>query len=133
MIPIHHGIINRGKVVLDAPSRYLSQISNLEGKRVELVVRQEKSERSIRQNKYYWKIPIQLIADYSGHDPDEIHELCKSMFLKTFIVINGKEVASVGSTTRLNTQQFEEYLDRVRAWAAMELNVFIPLPNAVEY
>lgn len=32
----------------------------------------------------------------------------------------------------MNTAEFEEYLERVRRWAAVEYGVVVPLPNEVE-
>jgi len=54
------------------------------------------------------------------------------MFLKSFKEVNGKEMEYVRSTTKLNTTAFEEYLEKIRLWASMELNCLIPLPNECE-
>ena len=36
---------------------------------------------------------------------------------------------TVRSTTKLNTQEFEEYLETVKRWAATDLQLYIPDPN----
>jgi hypothetical protein len=131
MNPVFSGKIEQGKVLLDNPNRYLVQISRLEGQRIEVVLRKQKSTRSINQNNYYWGVVLELLSD-NGNTPDEWHEMCRQMFLKSFKTVNNKEIEFARSTTKLNTTEFEEYLEKIRRWAATELNCFIPLPNEVE-
>ncbi len=103
----------------------------LEGKRIELVIRQEKSQRSVNQNNYYWGVVLELLSD-NGNTPDEWHEICRQMFLKSFKLVNGKEMEYTRSTTKLNTVEFEDYLEKIRRWSADFLNINVPLPNEVE-
>jgi hypothetical protein len=101
-----------------------------EGKFVQITVREQGRPRSTNQNKYYHAIVVGMIADETGHDPEEIHEILKAKFLpRQFTVFNGEEVELDKSTTRLSTQEFEEFLDRIRAFAAQELCLLIPLPH----
>lgn len=39
----------------------------------------------------------------------------------------------VQSTTGLNTKEFEDYLAKVRRFAATDLNIFVPLPGETEF
>ena len=71
-----------------------------------------------------------MIADETGHEPEEIHEILKWKFLpRQFIAFGGEEIEMAKSTTRLSTQEFEEFLDRIRAFAAQELCLLIPMPH----
>jgi len=45
-----------------------------------------------------------------------------------FVSPDGEVMKSLGSTTKLSTQEFEVYMENVRAWAA-EYGCEIPLPN----
>jgi hypothetical protein len=125
---IHEGRVDKGQPHLKNKSRYLVQLSKLEGKEIELIIRQKKSQRSLDQNSYYWGVVVAILGDHCGYDPEEMHEALKFKFLR-----KGKEgLETVTSTTDLNTKEFEDYLERIRRWASMELNCFIPQPNEVE-
>ena len=131
MNPVFSGKIEKGKIILDNPNRYLVQISRLEGQRIEAVLRKQKSTRSLNQNNYYWGVVLELLSD-NGNTPEEWHEMCRQMFLKAFKAVNGKELEYVRSTTKLSTTEMEVYLENIRRWAAQELNCYIPLPNECE-
>lgn len=128
MNPIFTGKVDRGKVVLDNPNRYSVHLSKYEGKRVELVLRLQKSQRSLNQNRYYFGVCLEILSQHLGYTSDEMHEICKFKFLKTMKA--GLEY--VRSTTKLNTSEMEEYLEKIRKWADIELNCFVPLPNECE-
>jgi hypothetical protein len=104
------------------------QLSKLEGKRFEEVLRQQKSQRSLNQNRYYFGVCLEILSQHLGYTSDEMHEICKFKFLKTMKA--GLEY--VRSTTKLNTSEMEEYLEKIRKWADIELNCFVPLPNECE-
>ncbi|OPY83165.1 MAG: hypothetical protein A4E71_02920 [Smithella sp. PtaU1.Bin162] len=131
MIPIHHGIITGDKLILDNPIRYLDYFKKLSGKRVELTLKEEKSQRSLNQNNYYWGVVLKVLSEHTGYDPDDMHEICRYMFLKSFKTVGNFDREYVKSTTELNTAEFEEYLEKIRRWAAVELNCYTPLPNEI--
>jgi len=128
MTPIFHGKIDSGKIVFDTAVKFNSYLETLDGKRVEVVVRKERSQRSNNQNSYYWGVVLPILGDYFGYEPDEMHEALKLKFLQ----IGPCDVPTVKSTTKLNTTEFEEYLERIRRWAATEYSVQIPLPGESE-
>lgn len=128
MNPIFSGIIEQGAVKLDNPSRYALYAKNLEGKRIELVLRKEKSKRSNNQNNYYFGVVCNVLGNYFGYDTEEMHEALKMKFLRT----GACDLETVKSTTKLNTAEFEEYLETIRRWASVEYEVVIPLPNEVD-
>jgi hypothetical protein len=130
MNPVFTGRIEKGKVILDNPNRYLVQISRLEGQRIEAVLRKQKSQRSINQNNYYFGVVIELLSDHTGYEKDEMHEALKEKFLSSEIDEHG--LRKIKSTTKLKTTEMEDYLERIRRWAATELNCYVPLPNEVE-
>jgi hypothetical protein len=86
--------------------------------------------RSVRQNAYMWSAVLPLIADYTGHDTETIHQWLKDEFLpRRFIKIGDKEKELRKTTTELSTLEWEVYMERIRAWAATTLGVVVPLPN----
>lgn len=86
-----------------------------------------KNKRSLNQNKYYWGVVVKILANHTGYTSDETHQELARMFLG--YDNNGKRF--VKSTTKLNTFDFEQYMDKCRKWASEEMNVHIPLPNEV--
>lgn len=126
MIPVFRAQIKTGIIIFDRPKEAYGYLQTLEGKYVEVVVRKERSERSNNQNNYYWGVVLQLLSDHTGYTTDEMHEICKHQFL----IVHGK-FDYVKSTTKLNTVEFEEYLDKIKNWAAV-LGVNIPNPNECE-
>lgn len=100
-------------------------------------VRIEKSfkKRTLNQNRYYFGVLVKNISDHTGYETEEIHEVLKDRFLpKKFIVITNnkgekKETKINGSTTQLDTKEFEEYNEKIRRWAAQHLSIYLPEPN----
>jgi len=90
----------------------------------------KKQKRSVEQNGYYWGIVINMIAEEMGHTPDEVHQILAKMFLKIKEVeIDGVVYAITKSTTKLKTDEMEEYLEKCRRYASINLHIVIPLPN----
>lgn len=80
--------------------------------------------RSLRENNYYWGVVLQTISDQSGYTPEEVHDAMRWKFLR-----KGQRFETVASTTSLSVHEFEDYLDKIRIWAAQELQLSIPLPE----
>lgn len=100
---------------------------------ITIEVSKKKTLRSINQNAYYWGIVIQQISDEWGYFPNEVHQILKIEFLKIDdVVYKGKTFPIVKSTTKLKTDEFEEYLEKCRMWASINLEICILLPNECE-
>jgi len=85
-------------------------------------------EKRGNQNGYYWAVVVADIAAHTGHTPEEIHIELRAMFNPEPSLLS-PNITKPGSTQKLTTIEFEEYLERIRAWAATELELSIPLPN----
>ncbi len=105
-------------------------LGKLEGKTVIVTVEKQHNKRSLNQNKYYW-LCLGIIADYTGHDSDELHTIYKSRFLPPKeIRLNGVRYLVPGSTTDLTKGQFVEYIMKITADAAQ---TGLKLPTPEEY
>jgi hypothetical protein len=132
MNPIHRGKVEQGKKIYDNPSRYLVQLSKLEGKRFEEVIRREKSKRSLNQNSAYWGIAIEILSEcesFGGYTKEEIHDALRKEFLSKVDPNTG--LTKIRSTTDLNTIEFNEYYATIQRWASSFLNIYIPDPNEI--
>ena len=104
---------------------------------VEVVLRKESKKRSLRQNRYYWAVIISELSTELGHSEDELHEIFKTMFLTSEVDLvtntGNKHFTISKSTTELTTEKMEIYLGKIRQFAEMELGIYLPLPNEVDF
>ncbi len=128
LIPVFYGHVTKGKIKLDRPDAYLVWLAGLEGKLIELTLRKERHARTLNQNRYYWGVVVELLSQHFGYDKDEMHEALKFKFLKKY---EDSELPTVGSTTKLSTIDFNEYIEKVMRWAVTEHQIYIPEPNEV--
>lgn len=95
-----------------------------------VTVSTEKQQRSVRQNAYLWSLVYAMLAEEMGYTVDEVHQIMSKMFLKIKEVeINDEIFVVVKSTTKLKTDEFEEYTENCRRYGAINLQIYIPLPN----
>ena len=129
MIPILYGKVKDGKLKLDAPQNYLVELSRFEGQRIELTIRKERHVRSLSQNKYYWGVIIEILSANFGYEREEMHEALKFKFLKKH---GDTDLVTVGSTAKLSTAGFTEYIDEIIRWASTEYQVVIPSADGLD-
>ena len=86
-----------------------------------------KRSRSLEQNALYWKV-ISAIAEDTGNSKDAVHEWVRQRFLPPELVeINGEVRETRRSTTKLKVDEMSDLIDRVIAWAQVDLGIRIPL------
>jgi len=127
--PLFTGTVTNGRLVLDSPQRYIVQLAKLEGKRIEVVVRKQRSKRSLKENSYYWGVVVEILRDHFGYETYEAEEVHVGLKLKFLRIHESEGLETAKSTTKLSTAEFEDYLERIRRWASKEHNCYIPLPN----
>lgn len=105
--------------------RYLSTMKD--GEFLLEYPKENKTTRSSQQRKYQWGCVYKILERDSevGYTKDEWHQLLQEMFLS--YEKEGKRF--VTSTTKLNTKEMEDYFEKVRRFASMEVRCYIPLPN----
>ena len=107
------------------------------GKRLRIKVCKYQKARSQNQNRYLWGVVYPaIVAVFREHgnnvDSEDVHSYCKEHVGKlkqVFVTPDGEVLTGPGSTAKLDTQQFEVYVEKVRAWAAETLGIGIPLPH----
>ena len=125
MIPVFTGMVDNGGLRFDRKSVVDNYMCTLIGQRVEVIIRKPRTKRSDVQNSYYWGVVIELLSKELGYDKDELHEILKYKFLQS----NAMGMPYIKSTTKLSTGEFEEYLSKIKQWAAEFLHIVIPDPN----
>jgi hypothetical protein len=127
--------VTRGRLMVRDWTRILRAVARMRDGEYLLRLERAHATRSQQQNAWYWSQVVGLVAKHTGYTADEIHEIYKAKFLPkhlTFSDGNGEiqgEFVIGGSTSKLNTQEFADYCERIREWAADELDVVIPDPD----
>ena len=88
-----------------------------------------KKNRSLAQNKLYF-MWMKVIGDSIGYTSEEMHAIMADKFLTTeFVEYGGDRIKRDKSTSRLNTKEFTEYLEKIDRWAASEMGIALPSPE----
>ena len=102
-----------------------------EGSLVTLTIATARKDRSLNQNSYYFGVVVKMLGDHFGYETDEMHTELKRLFNpKASRLTNGETYG--GSTAKMSTVEFNDYLDRIVRWAATDHAFIIPDPNECE-
>ena len=128
IIPKLKGIVSNGSIVLDEKDKIRQEkwLQSLNGKRVEMIIKPFRAKRTIPQNAYYWGVVLKTISKETGYTPEELHEFFKRIYLKKEIVIGGKTYETSISTRKLKTDQFSEYIEKIKGFVFLKLDLVIP-------
>lgn len=114
--------------ILSQAIKAVEYVSSLAGKLVE--IKEYKPKRTNLQNSYYWAV-LACISENTGEDVDALHIFFKSKFL-TYQVkeyqVFGKIMISDTSTTKLNTKEFTDYIEKISVFIA-DFGIQIPRPE----
>lgn len=106
----------------------------------------QKPNRSLQQNRYYWGVIIKTLQEHTGIDSEDLHEFVKYRFNPMSITAKmkqndfwgklfnkkGESELQLGSSTKgLSTEEFMQMVEKIRLWAIEELDFYIPLPQEV--
>jgi hypothetical protein len=131
------GRIKAGKLQLRGRNRFGRECKEMADGEVVLTLRKLRATRSAAANAYYWGVIVaMLMTRIKGMTEDDIHEyVLKPLFLsKKGAAVDGNgeivgEFVVGGSTKALNKNEFYEYCERIRQWAAEKLELDIPDPD----
>ena len=129
------GFVRKGRLEIRQRKGLQESLKRLADGEVLVTIARVKAARSTQQNRWYWGVIVDLLSEYTGFTPDEMHEVLKAKFLPKKLavadqngVIRGEYVIG-GTTTKLDKVEFGEFCESVRRWAAEELDVIIPDPE----
>lgn len=128
-----YGEVQKNEIVIFNRSVMKQQLRLLEGKNVEIIIREKFDKRTIQQNKYYWAVVIKKIhlaiyettGDY--HKPEDIHQFLRQRFNSKCVVNSdtGESIEIPKSTTDLDIIDFIIYIDKCKMFALEFLNLDI--------
>jgi hypothetical protein len=85
--------------------------------------------RSLPQNALMHKW-FEIISDETGNTAEEVKEALKEMFLPMVdITIKGVPILVRQRTSGLNTAEMHEFMTKIQAWAATEMDIQLPSPE----
>lgn len=121
--------------MMDNPAAFREHLVHLAARRVEVVVRRERSRRSLAQNAWVWGVAYPLLAETLGYDRDE-HETLHYALVEKWGGKRFDERLRVDvpnkRSSKLSTVEFSDYMEWLVRFAAREFNCVIPLPDEAE-
>ena len=115
-----------GRMTFDVEPAYI--FSTLANGTYHITVKRVSEKRSIAQNDLMW-MWLACIERETGTPKDDIYMYyCKKFLMKTIRV--GEKLERIYDTSsKLNTQQMNEFLDKIQADALSELGITLPNPE----
>ena len=117
---------SEGRLTFDMELAYV--FSTLANGTYHITIKRSSEKRSIPQNDLMW-MWLTCIERETGTPKDDIYiYYCKKFLMKTIQV--GERLERIYNTSsKLNTEQMTEFLNRIQADAAQELGITLPLPE----
>lgn len=100
-----------------------------EGTVLDVIVKKPSKSISNPQLRYLYGVVYKMISDHTGHTIDEIDFLLKWKFLRR---VGSRGIEYVPSKLDQTTIEAEDYARKCREWAAIAMELYIPLPNECE-
>jgi hypothetical protein len=119
---------SEGKIHLDQKERWSNFLQSLKDQSIHITLEKKKNKRSRKQNNYLWGGVYETISHDTGHTPQELHHIFRSMFLTYEMEFNGKLVKLTKSTASLTAGEMVDYIMNIAAEVAL-LGITLPDPN----
>lgn len=133
---IYQSIIQNGKMTREAAQQIAVKLAGCEGKMVRVLIEEVKKTRSLNQNAFYWGVVIPMVRGLFAEHGSEIDDEQAHIYLKEHVMgwkksihdPHGHLLTFVDTSTDKTTEEWEDAMTKVRAWAA-SFDMIIPLPN----
>lgn len=134
----YQGHVKDGLLKFAGRKQFDKDIQIFEGKEIEIIIQKRRKQRSEQQSRYYWGavIPIIKAALFESGivmNGEQVHELLKSECNKKewANIKTGQLITAPGSTAKLTTSEFMDFIVRVKNWSNEFLNITIPEPGEI--
>lgn len=102
-----------------------------------ITITPNRKTRSNQQNAYLWGIVYPAVlfglqdVGWEITNEEQVHEYCKQAFAAREVINKdtGEVISLPNSTARMQTAEFNVYVDKIKAFALEYLNITIPEPN----
>jgi len=129
------GEVKAEDLFLDRNWETLESLKDLEGKRVEVTLKEWKNTRSNRANRYYWGVVIPSVfkafADVGIKlvNHEQAHEAMRIKFLMEEIQVGEESFRVPKSTSRMKTDEFANYIFVIVDYLREYYNFVVPEPK----
>jgi transcription antitermination factor NusG len=123
------------KLYLDQDYESYEALKELDGKRVEVTIKEFKNTRSNRANRYYWGVVIPSVFKAFAEvgiklvNHEQGHEACRIKFLMEEIQVGEESFRVPKSTSRMKTDEFANYIFVVVDYLREYYNFVVPEPR----
>lgn len=93
-----------------------------------MTIKRMSKKRSIPQNDLMW-MWFECISRETGTGKDDVYMYYCKKFLCKVITIGEKQEKIYNTSSKLNTEQMTEFLNKIQADAAQELGIRLPQPE----
>ena len=93
-----------------------------------LTLSRQERRRTLAENRLLW-LWFSCLEKETGTPKEDFHDYYCSRFLRRQVVFNGEERTVTGGTSKLNTVQFSDFLNRIQADVASEFGIRLPNPD----
>jgi len=115
----------------DIKKNCIDHIQSLDGV-YRVTIKKYKKDRTKAQNRLMW-MWLGIISDDTGESPENLHEVFKLRFLGTEKIQSmGYSIEIPKSTTKLTTQEFTDYLDKIDT-LMRSIDIALPYPQDLYY
>ena len=115
-----------GRLTFDVELPYV--FSTLANGTYHITIKKASEKRSVPQNDLMW-MWLACIERETGTPKDDIYMYyCKKFLMKT-IQVGDRLERIYNTSSKLNTEQMTEFLNKIQADAAQELGITLPLPQ----
>lgn len=123
--------ILRNDNVRDVALGYISTLDLT--KPMKVTVEPYSKRRSLNQNAFLHAVPLKLISEHTGYEIEELKEylLGEAFGWQTKRLLNRDVSRPVKTSSELNTEEFNWFLDWIERWASETLGMILPKPNEV--
>ena len=119
-----------GEVTMDKDFSFMCSL--LRNGEYKVSITRKTKPRTISQNSLMW-VWYTCMEEATGKPKEDFHDYYKSKYLSRDVAVGNKWYRVPGSTTDLNTLQMTNYLEKVKADAATEFGITLPLPEDRNY
>jgi len=127
--------VTKGRLTLPNRALFSDLVRALKDGSYVLSITRLRAIRSPQANRYWWGVVVHLFSEHTGFTPEEIHEWAKAKFIpKRLALLNGNgdvedEYVIGGSTRKMTTTEFYDFVDTVRTFGNERLGLNIPPPD----
>lgn len=137
MRKIFYTQVRSGKISQATSLQIKSLFESLPDGNLEITIESERHRRSNAQNRYWWGVIVEEVADHCGYEKhdheaahaDIVYHLMPEYRTERINRITGEVETVRASTREMPTGVFTELIERAFRWAAVDLGLHIQSPQ----